>query len=418
MSQIYLHNITYITIKKYELFLHFFKQKTSSPTQLNSSFQRTGQNTSFETTEPELSSPKRDDFPEMSPPYSSTFSVDNNSPTCSSTGNNFHATFSPASVISNKSLISNNSLISNKTICSSSPEVRFRFRPREIFKSKGDEGQSFIDAIQVAKEMSLADSHIDPKRDEFITKEEVEEMGSKLQSQHLNGISTILRRQFPHIGALYGTQWGAMCEFPPATEPLWIQPVHVGIDHWATIAKGYYIDADVVIFDSLISDSVDPKVVKNIASILNTKNSFTYMVMRPTQQRDSVSCGLYAAAFATALAFGLDPETLDFAPPSELRQHLKQTFLNNLNLHLPGAEPVITPFPYTGKRTSSNRKKIFKVDVCGTCCLPLDIDSSDPMIQCDRCSHWFHRKCQDVPEQMFTSCKRKLSWNCSLCADD
>lgn len=58
---------------------------------------------------------------------------------------------------------------------------------------------------------------------------------------------------------------------------------------------------------------------------LNGNSNFTGIQVLPVQQQSNGSdCGVFAAAFATCLAYGIHPETVQFDVP-KMRNHLYQS---------------------------------------------------------------------------------------------
>ena len=179
------------------------------------------------------------------------------------------------------------------------------------------------------------------------------------------------------------------------------------------IAKGFGGKEDVQIYDSLRNAQPSNQLLNNISRLLGCKSSFSYVIKKPTRQNAADnSCGVYALAFATALCFGEEVETLNFANQISLRQHLKKTLLAN-PYRTKEEPPIIEPFPLDGKRAAHNRDVPVTVDVCGICGEVMDHQSSNQMIACDNCEIWYHRKCDNVPEELFD--KKNPKWSCSNC---
>jgi hypothetical protein len=275
----------------------------------------------------------------------------------------------------------------------------------------------FQDQMGTAIALSTAHTQLDPRRPEYLSEERIQLITNKSQllSEHIDAFCTILHRKYPHIGGFYRTEWGATLSFPAPDEDLAIQPVHLP-GHWVCVSKGFTDKADVEIYDSLHNDEPCNHLLNVISKLLNCKSSFTYINRKATKQNPGDnSCGVYTLAYATGLAFGLNVEQLNFQHQLKLRDHLKKTLGSNSyeNRNNP---PHLEPFPVDGKRAANNRSVPVKVEVCAKCGKVIDKDSSNQMIMCDGCNHWFHRKCDNVPEDLFKL--KHPEWKCSTCKED
>ena len=93
-------------------------------------------------------------------------------------------------------------------------------------------------------------------------------------------------------------------------------------------------------------------------------------------QSGSYDCGLFAIAFATALAHGCNPGSYD---QQNMRQHLSRC-LQNKKMEM-----------FEKTRRTGMRKIIKTVDfleVYCTCRMP-EISGMD-MVQCCKCNEWYH----------------------------
>ena len=267
----------------------------------------------------------------------------------------------------------------------------------------------FEDELNIVKQLSVPETQLNPKRPEYLSNEEIEliKHNSELRSSHINAFLTLLTTEFAEYGGLFRTEWGSTNQFPKVEEKKLIQLIHLP-GHWVTVAGGFSDNADVVLYDSMVSD--EPKqlhnfLLNNVSHLIGCKSSFTLLIAKPSRQPDSHSCGVYALAFATALAFGLDPEEENFQNARILRDHLKAILRQK-----EGSQFI--PFPTSpSKRTKSRRNDIRKIKVCGICGGVHNFDSSNPMIQCDRCKIWFHRKCENIDEHLFEIFFHSISLN-------
>ena len=128
--------------------------------------------------------------------------------------------------------------------------------------------------------------------------------------------------QFPDIGALFNIQWGQSLEFPTAKSKPWIQIlIHNNENHWLVAASAYGQKEGVMIYDSLLDSEPHSHTFYAVAQICPEKNDeLKLLVMKTQLQKDGFSCGLFAFANATALAFGLNPSEFVY-DQSDLRSH-------------------------------------------------------------------------------------------------
>ena len=88
--------------------------------------------------------------------------------------------------------------------------------------------------------------------------------------------------------------------------------------------------------------------VSTISNLVGNKE-FTLITPSCQKQTDRTSCEVFAIAFATSIALGLDPSTLVFEKEANMREHLKDC----LN------KRVLTAFP----TTSNSRKLVSRLKV-------------------------------------------------------
>ena len=120
--------------------------------------------------------------------------------------------------------------------------------------------------------------------------------------------------------------------------------------HWLTITTIGAEKEHVFVYDSL-HPSVGSNTKLQIAALLNTSAPHISLeVVNCQRQRGGSDCGLFAVAFATALANGLCPESYTFKQ-KEMRQHL----YNCLKLAMFPAVPrkIINP-PYQINREDTS----------------------------------------------------------------
>lgn len=99
-------------------------------------------------------------------------------------------------------------------------------------------------------------------------------------------------------------------------------------DHWLLITKGLLNTENTRVYDSLdFRRDQRKQILAGISSLVRAEeNKITFEVMPcQRQQNGSNDCGILAIAFATALAFGLDP-SMQFFYSSASRKHLSECF--------------------------------------------------------------------------------------------
>ena len=181
-----------------------------------------------------------------------------------------------------------------------------------------------------------------------------------------------------------------------------IQILHNGHNHWATISTIGTTHPIINVYDSLYSHA-STHLKAQIAALLATeKSQILLQFMDVPVQAGACDCGLYAIAFATALALGDKPELFSFNQP-KMRQHLLQCFQRR-------AMQMI-PVKRRRRMKTSSVKAIEEVKVYCKCRMPEVPDEC--MIQCTICKDWFHiGTCISVPSSHINN---KKSWYCHTC---
>lgn len=205
-----------------------------------------------------------------------------------------------------------------------------------------------------------------------------------------------------------------MLQYNPANSHKWIQILHNNRDHWIVACKGFDVAGSnlVLLYESNCSGhQPDQHFIYCIAQIERTKNKILKIgLMDCESQKERGSCGLYAIAFATALAFSFNQSELRF-DGSQMRSNLMKCI----------SDGAIIPFPTKGLRTRSNwrPKKKISIPLFCVCRMPdFGVHELLPkkfhvMVQCNICKEYFHQECENIPESAI-KCK-KVPWYCSSC---
>jgi hypothetical protein len=142
----------------------------------------------------------------------------------------------------------------------------------------------------------------------------------------------------------------------------------------------------------------------------SSENSLKISLMPCESQEDGVNCGTFAIAFATALAFKLNPSELRFNKKI-MRQHL-------INCLLGGK---MEAFPVIGTRKNSNWRPHKQLSINLNCICKMPFDEKDcgmpekyrKVVQCISCKIWYHPQCESIPENVVGD--KKTLWFCSQC---
>ena len=199
-----------------------------------------------------------------------------------------------------------------------------------------------------------------------------------LSDLHINAVQILLKQQFPQIGGLQNT---VLLQSRSHIKPFQsgvrsLQVVHINNNHWVVASTINCENADITIYDSLNS-AVSIGTQGILASFLNSqKDHFKVQIPKVNKQSGTKDCGVFAAAYCTALAFGEDPSAVVYD-----QQHLRYHLLNCLERKM-SVFPNIRP-----RRTASTW---ITVNVYCICRGP---DTGEVMIACDSCKKWYHAEC-------------------------
>ena len=115
----------------------------------------------------------------------------------------------------------------------------------------------------------------------------------------MDASSSLLSSQFPSLCGLYSTLLGQNLSFP-VTRDSFVQILNAGGNHWITIQHTQSFSVNV--FDSKFS-TMPMDVKMNLLCCSSSRIT----VHKTQSQIGSSDCGVFAIAFATDLAFGLNP---------------------------------------------------------------------------------------------------------------
>ena len=250
-----------------------------------------------------------------------------------------------------------------------------------------------------------------------------------LNDSIIDAAQKLLKQAFPALSGLQCVCCGLTMNFD--IEPSeFVQVIHNGRGHWLTISMIGTSHPDVHVYNSMYH-SVGTFVKAQTAALLHTESpAIRLQFMNVQMQAGGYDCGLFAVAFATALAFGEPPGRYHFAQ-EKMRHHLWSCFERR----------QISMFPYSKLRraTESTVKSVDEVPVYCICRMPEPPNTR--WIECSGCKRWYHTEsCVNVPSialstntsttDLYTkcvfctaqlvyvySCIYILSWSCTLCTD-
>ena len=104
--------------------------------------------------------------------------------------------------------------------------------------------------------------------------------------------------------------------------------MHTGQQHWVCVGSIGCEDGTVNLYDSLYHNIIYSEVEDQVINLVGQENWKTGIQVGPVQQQKNGSdCGVFAAAFATCLAHGTLPQTVQF-DVCKMRSHLYHSLKN------------------------------------------------------------------------------------------
>ncbi|XP_028409955.1 uncharacterized protein LOC114532611 [Dendronephthya gigantea] len=224
----------------------------------------------------------------------------------------------------------------------------------------------------------------------------------------VNLAQQFLQKSFPNINGLQIIDRGSIQTFEHVSGDF-IQILNDGYDHWVCVSN-LEIDvkdpATVNMYDSMNQGFIAKFTKQQLASFMCIQSAEMKIIMKSVQQQTShVDCGVFAIAFATALALGQDPSKLRYDVP-KMRPHLVEC----LKLKKMSPFPEMKP----GSEIVLSKRKFYTVELFCSCRMPYEKPKSeaDLMAQCGSCKEWFHPQCDSLKtskhKSMCRYCSRKL----------
>ena len=192
---------------------------------------------------------------------------------------------------------------------------------------------------------------------------------------------------------------------------LFTQVLHNNKFHWVTVSNLNSKHETINYYDSLFYGRIRDHVKLQICNIYKSENSLLQISIRSCQQQTSgVDCGISAVANAFYILSETDVSNIKIHE-NRKRAHFLQC------LELGRFEPF--PEKQTNTVTLFPPEKITTVEVFCICkMLWVWYHSKNPdlnMAECDTCHTSYHKKCENIPHNMFNKFKGSVEWHCSNC---
>ena len=160
--------------------------------------------------------------------------------------------------------------------------------------------------------------------------------------------------------------------------------------------------------DSLQKESLNKNLVKQIARLRKIEDVELCIISKAVQQQgNGYDCGIFAIAFATAVAYIHKPEKRTYNQ-SVTRKHLLAHLENE----------TMTPFPQQTKRFKRGKEVKHRFPLYCKCWVPFFED--DPkedngffMPFCSVCGEWYHKRCENISVAIFRDEIKAAVWKCS-----
>ena len=144
----------------------------------------------------------------------------------------------------------------------------------------------------------------------------------------IHEVHVCLRNINPEVEGLKRATLGPCRNFTQVNGEF-IQILHTGEKHWVCVGSMGCEDGTVNLYDSLYHNIIYSEVEDQVINLVGQENYTGIQVVPVQQQRNGSDCGVFAAAFATCLAYGLPPQTVQF-DVCKMRAHLCHSLKNGL----------------------------------------------------------------------------------------
>ena len=187
-------------------------------------------------------------------------------------------------------------------------------------------------SVSASTSITLDGDEDQPTKRQKIGSKEVEEiiMGDELSDLHVNMAQNLLKAQFPQLNGFCSTLLQGK-ELPvQSTDAVKnkVQIIHCDKrHHWIVATTVKCVNGQVLVIDSLYK-SIDDETKSTVCRLFQSKEPPVIKVVNPQRQKGGKDCGLFAIAFATAIAFDENPVKKRFKQES-MRTHLAACFQCN-----------------------------------------------------------------------------------------
>ena len=218
-----------------------------------------------------------------------------------------------------------------------------------------------------------------------------------LTDLHINATHCLLRQKFNHISGCQLSLLAQSKGFQPVpAEVDSVQIHHDGQQHWLASAN---IGGSVLLLDSAVSEELSASLQQQLAAIycdLTVGSTLTVKRLKVQQQHGGVDCGLFSTAFLYSLCSG--NTKLHGYDQTKMRAHLEFCISNG----------ELLPFPLSNSRRAQQtcKEEVFKIPLYCKCKMP---ECVDDMVQCNKCTEWFHFRCVQWNR------KRRKQFVCKQC---
>ena len=220
-----------------------------------------------------------------------------------------------------------------------------------------------------------------------------------LWGTHLTAVQLLLKSRYPNINGLLDPSVFVHKDNQEIS-PGSVQILHVNGNHWITITTlTNFIDSHCdVVYDSLYANVSQATKMLLARLIKIPRKELKIKIANTHKQAGSNDCGLFSAAYCTALVNGQDPSLFVYCQDS-MRPHL---------VHCLEKKEMVC-FPISRNR----RIGTARYDEIAVYCVCRCPDDGSTMIQCDgkKCKDWFHQSCIDT-----STLNKRKKWFCPQCS--
>jgi len=181
-------------------------------------------------------------------------------------------------------------------------------------------GSSSDDARDdTSQSISIESGSKNPAKKSKLSSNDFEEeiiMGNELSDLHINKAQSLLKAQFPQVNGLISSLLQSKDLQPTGSVSNKIQIVHCSKrHHWVVATTVDCKDGEVIVFDSVYR-SLDDETKATVSRLFQNGSELKIKVVNPQIQKGGNDCGLFATAYATAIAFHQFPVKKTFRQES------------------------------------------------------------------------------------------------------